>query len=245
MPPHVLKRLRHGDHVAVAVGDGEGCRASADAGQWQKRPVVFRHSFIAQRFCRIDLLEQRLRVSGGEMFGEIHRPALRVGDAPKRIADLPRFEQVVKVVGIGRGACVRPRVILLQHLQRFEQLNAGRDRWSAGIQRVTAILTDDRIALDRAVLRQIRGGDDAAVVFQIVRDLPREVAAVKRLTTVFGQRAKRLRVVLVDEAIAWPRHLPTGQVNAGRLGISFKKMAADRDARRQRTRRARSRLPRA
>ena len=68
------------------------------------------------------------------------------------------------------------------------------------------------------------------LILQIGGNLARDLAAIERLGAVLGDRAQRLGVVLVDEAIAGARHLAAGQVDARRLGILLEKVAAVGDA---------------
>src|SRR5687767_7704381 len=99
---------------------------------------------------------------------------------------------------------------------------------------MAAILTDDRLALDGSILREIGVADDAAILFEIRGNLARDLSAVKGFTAVLGNRPQRVGVILVEEALARTRHLAARQIDLRGLGILFEITAADPNARRQR-----------
>src|SRR4029453_4717542 len=68
----------------------------------------------------------------------------------------------------------------------------------------------------------------------VLRHLARELAAIERPGSVPGDGAKRVRVVLVDEAIAGARHLAARQEDLRRFRILLEKAAALGNGRRQR-----------
>src|SRR6185503_6682268 len=111
-------------------------------------------------------------------------------------------------------------------VQRLEQLNAGGHGRTAGVERVATIVTDDGLALDGAILREVGKADDAALLFEVRGDLARDLAAIERLAAVLRDGAQRIRVVLVDETIARMRNLATRQENLRRLRILLEEAAA-------------------
>ena len=157
------QRLGNGDHVAVGIGDRKRRRPRPDSRRRPARRIVWlrpleERGFLADRSC--ERVSWRVRASDGR---RSRREPLRVRHSLHLIAHLPRLEEVVEVVGVGGHACARARLIVLENLQRFEELNAGRDRWTTGIERVATILADDRLTLNRAILGEVGVSDDAAV----------------------------------------------------------------------------------
>src|SRR5690242_15634140 len=88
-------------------------------------------------------------------------------------------------------------------------------------------------AFQRAVLREIRVSDDAAVFFHVSGNLLGDLTFVERVGATLLNGTQRVRIVLVEEAITGTRHLAIRQINLRRLGPLLEEAASFSNARRQ------------
>ena len=121
------QRLRDHDDVAGRIADGEGRGAAADA---LALPLPGRVGVLGerQRVRRIDAPEQRGGVRRIEVRRDLDRPQRRIGDAPQRIAHLPRLDHVMQVVGRVAQQRATRRAVAIQDLQRLDQRRPGGHR---------------------------------------------------------------------------------------------------------------------
>ena len=131
------QRLRDGNHVSVAVRDGEGGRPAPYP--LASPEVVLLILPEAGRARRVDPREQFRRVSGVEVGPELDGPVRGIRDPADAVARLPRFDQVMQVVGVGRVTRAVSGLVPIEDLQCLDERGAGRDRRRRRVHDVTAI----------------------------------------------------------------------------------------------------------
>ena len=126
------------------------------------------------------------------------------------------------ILGIGRGRRIRLRRVVAQHLERLQQRYPCADRRTTGEQHVTAIVS---VTGFRSIARywarsSIR--DQAVVRLHVRGDASRQRTTIKGLGTFRRDRAKRRRVITIEERSPALGTRPFGQVDPRRSAVLLK-----------------------